>query len=436
MYTKLSIFIFIFILFSFSACVNEPSNNEFAYMRKAMQEKQDRMFASSRQNLENRKNGHKYREIRVLNPDEELRKRREAERKEWLAVGIDMNEAKDWKALKISPKNAIRWKKTELSYNTISVLVREKVDPSEAIAFMNQKFDKNPKVFGVFSEPLYAFAPICIKVLKAKRKDLSIINKQCQEYTQLAEFSSISGYMADEYKDNDLALEYIAQLRQMDNQKAYLQKLMEKKLHHAMVHTDTKIYELLFPVVEKSPTREEVFFIAKHKLNLKNTKRFKSYKYFKFWTDKEKKEEVARLAVIKHQKALSRTKKARIEAETHNKIVAAECGEIVTPHPSTDEKVHIEGRIIHVIGKRGSNIFAYVIKSKTDGKKYLVRDPNTTRAVDRSQIISWSAVTVGRVVSISVDDDGVATYNRYEEEAKEYLPMLKFISKCAYKTEG
>lgn len=433
MYIK--IVLIVFVLFSFSACVGEPSPDEFTYMRKAMKQKQDRMFANSRENLESRKNGNTYREVSVVNPDVELRRQKEAERKNWLAVGIEMDEAKDWIALKVLPKNAIRWKKTGLSYNTISVLIKEKVDPSEAISFMNQKFYKNPKVFGVFSEPLYSFASTCKKILNAKRKDLSIINKQCQDYTQLAEFSSISGYMADEYKDNDLALEYIAQLRQMDNQKAYLQKLMEKQLRKSMVQTNTKVYELIFPVVEKSPSREEIFFISKHKLNLKDSKRYKSYKYYKFWTDKEKKEEVERLSVIRQQKALKRTKEARIKAETHNTMVAAECGEIATPHPSTDENVHIEGKILHSIGKRGSNIFAYVIKSKKDGKKYLVRDPNSNRRVDTSQDVSWTAVTVGRVVSITVDEDGTATYNRYEDEAKEYLPMLKFTSKCAYNTE-
>lgn len=427
-----------FLIFLFTACVGEPSPDEFTSMRQAMQDKQERMFAKSMQNLENRHNGngHSYRDISVVDPEEALKKRREAEEKEWLAVGIERNEMQDWKALNLSPKNALRWKKTGLSYNTISVLIRENVDPSEAIAFMNQKFDKNPKVFGVFSKPLYDFSSTCKKIVSAKKQLLSLINNQCQEYIQLSEFTLISGYMADEYKDNDLALEYISQLRQMDNQKAYLQTLIEKELHQAMVNADTKTYALLFPVIEKSPSREEVFFITKHGLDLKNSKRYKSYKYYKFWTDKEKKEEAARLAVIKHQKELRRTKKARLEAEAYNKMVAAECGEVVTPHPSTDEKVHIEGSIVNIIGKPGSNIFAYVIQSKKDGKKYLVRDPNNSRRVDRSEDISWSATTVGRVVSITVDEDGVATYNRYEEEAKEYLPMLKFLSNCAYNTKG
>ena len=425
------------ILFLFSACIGEPAPNEFSKMRQQMQERQDRMFLSSVKNLENRNNskGRAYRGSEEMDSDEKLRRERKEERKEWQEAGIEPEEAKEWKALGLLPKKASSWKKTGLSYNTIGVLIKQNVEPSDAVAFMNRKFDKSPKVFGVFSQPLYEFKTICKNILNGDNSDLPIINKQCADYVQLAEFSSVSGYMADEYKDNDLVLEYIAQLREMDSQKAYIQKLMEKKLQESMVHADTKTYTLLFPVIQKSPTRKEMFFIAKHKLPLQGTKRYKSHKYYAFWTDKEKKEEKARLAVIKHQSTLKKTKKERAEAEEHNRMVALECGEIVTPHPSTDEKVHIEGKIEHVVGKLGTNIFAYVIKSKIDGKKYLVRDPNSTRKVNMSEEVSWTALTVGRVVSITVEDDGTAMYNHYEEEAKEYFPMLKFLSTCAYNTK-
>ena len=108
---------------------------------------------------------------------------------------------------------------------------------------------------------------------------------------------------------------------------------------------------------------------------------------------------------------------------------------MVTSVPSTGEKVHIEGDILHVVGKRGSNIFAYVVKNKSDKKNYLVRDPNAKQEEAVDSQVSWTAVTVGRVVSVSLDDDGTASYNHYSDDEKEYYPMLKFSSKCPYFTK-
>jgi len=190
----------LFIILGFTACLPEPEENEFTKMRRNMERQNEKRFAGSKENLTNRTNVNKRQKVRHLTDvDEELRLQQEAEKRRWLAVNIDAVEAEDWKALHLSPKGAQRWKKTGLSYNTIAVLIKQDVFPSEAIAFMNRKFDKSPKAFAAFAEPLYHFQHSCETVLEAKSVRLSVVSKQCKDYVDKIIFSSISGYMADEY---------------------------------------------------------------------------------------------------------------------------------------------------------------------------------------------------------------------------------------------
>ncbi len=436
-------FLLFFIVLFFSGCIDEAEPNEFAQMRKDMEKRQSEMFANSVENLEKRKQIHpnEQRATYIIDPQEELRIEQEAERKRWKAVNIDKEEAEDWKALNLSPKHAARWKKTGFSYNTISVLIKEDVSPSEAVEFMNKKFSKNPKAFALFAQPIYTFKESCKKIIQAKNDEFGLISKKCEDYVQLSDLSAISGHMADHYKDNDLSLEYISKLRQLDSQKTYIQKLMEKKNHESMIQADTKNFTLLFPMIEGSPTKEEMFFVSKYKLPLKDTHRYKSHKFYTFWINKEKEEEKARVAAIKQQQELKEAKVLRLKAEAyrmkalaHNKMVASQCGEAVNSHPSTGEKVHIEGETLYFVGKMGTNVFAIVVKNSKDGKNYLIREPNTKRKVDKQSAVSWTAVTVGRVVSVTIEEDGTASYNHYEDESKEYFPMLRFISECPYET--
>ncbi len=437
------ILIFVFMVVSFSGCIAEPEVNEFTKIRQDMEKHRERMFARSQEDLANRKNGTAKTYRAVMDPEEELRLKQEEERQRWLAVDIDDEEAEDWKALNLSPKNALRWKKTGLSYNTIAVLIKEDVAPSEALAFMNKKFNNHPKAFGAFAEPLYDFRDACENIVKSKTAKLSVLKKECAEYVQFTDFNSISGYLADEYKDNDLSLEYISKLRQLDSHKHHIQALLEKEYSESMVAGDKKIFELLFSMSETSPSKEEMYFIKKNRLPLKNTNRYKSYEYYDFWVQKEKNEERERVAAVKKQQQLKEAKKARLQAEAYrlkalayNKMVASECGEAITSEPSTGEKVHLEGKVLHLIGKRGTNIFAYVIRNDRDGKNYIIRDPNASKTFDMGSHISWSLITVGRVVSISIDSDGTASYNHYEDggDTTEFYPMLKFSQECKYQT--
>lgn len=436
----------LFILLSFTACLPEPEDNEFSQMRRDMKRHNNQMFNGSDDNIKNRTNKNKRRKVtHFIDPEEEARLQEVAERKRWLAVGIDDQEAEDWKALHLSPKSAKRWKKTGLSYNTISVLIKEDVFPDEAVSFMNRKFDENPKAFAAFGEPLYDFEISCKKIIKAKSSTLSVVSKQCSDYINKMRFNSISGYMADVYEDNDLSLEYISKLRQTDAQKVYIQRLIEKKSDESMIKSDTKNFTLLFPILERSPTEAEMHFVRKNKLALKETRRYKSYEYYDFWINKDKNEEKARLAALSQQRALkkARTKRLqkearRLQALAYNKMVASECGEAVSADPSTGEKVHVEGKIAYTIGKRGSNIYAFIIKNKKDGKHYIVRNFSASKKVDRSKSVSWIATTVGRVVSVSLDEeDKTASYDHYaDEDDREYYPMLKYSSKCSYKTKS
>jgi hypothetical protein len=429
----------------FTACVTEPEPNEFTKLRQDMQKHRERMFASSVDNMQ--KNKAAAYQVRqrpsIIDPDIELKLQQEEERKRWLAVGIDQDEAEDWKALNLSPKNAVRWKKTDLSYSTIAALLKQDVTPSEAIAFMSQTFDKRPKAFGTFAQPLYDFDDNCKKILDANYKDFSLINKRCKEYNQRAALTATSGYLADEYQDTDLSLEYISKLRQMDNEKIHIASLIEKQSHDSMVYEKRFQFELLFPMVERSPTKEEMYFVAKHKLDVKDSKRFKSNKYYSFWINKEKEEKAARIKAIKQQQALKEAKILRKKAEAYrmkalayNKMVSSECGDIVSSHPSTGEKVHVEGKVLYFVGKRGSNIFAYVVKNNKDGKNYLVRDPQSRQKVKKGQSVTWIATTVGRVVSITIEEDGTASYNSYEDETEQLFPLLKFSSVCPYRTKS
>ncbi len=444
MYIKILLSILIALLFS--ACGGEPEPDEFTKMRLDMEKHHEQVFGDTVEKLESRKKNAALRKkygITEIDPEEELRIQQEAERKRWLAVDIDDEEAEDWKALGLSPKNAARWKKTGLSYNTISVLIKEDVLPSEAVAFMNRKFTKYPRAFDTFSQPLFEFKNSCNSILDSKNFSMPLISKQCKEYVQLLEFSTISGYLADEYQDNDLSLEYISKLRQVDSQKSYIQKEMEKQAHQSMINGDSKSFALLFPILETSPTKEEMFFVKQHKLKLEDSKRYKSYEYYEFWVNKDKAEEKARLAAIEQQQSLKRAKSARLKEQAYrmkalayNKMVASECGEMVTSAPSTGEKVHVEGKVLYTIGKKGSNIFAYVVKNDKDSKSYLVREPNAQKSESVGTEISWTAVTVGRVASVTLDDDGTASYNTYTNDDKEYYPMLKLVSRCAYHTKS
>ena len=443
MFARIIIFSFIGVLFS--ACVGEPEVNPFTQMRNDMQKHREQMFARSTDNMK-QQHASSYKKRKrpsIIDPDLELKMQREADRERWLAVNIQEDEAEDWKALNLSPKNAIRWKKTGLSYSTIAVMLKQDVLPSEAISFLNQTFDKRPKAFGVFAEPLYNFDDNCKKILKINYKDFSLINKRCKEYTHRAQTTAISGYLADEYQDTDLSLEYVSKLRQMDNEKIHIANLLQKQSHDSMVYEKRFQFELLFPMIEKSPTKEEMFFVAKHKLNVKDSKRFKSNKYYAFWVNKEKEEAAARIRAIKRQKALVQAKITRQKAEAyrmkalaHNKMVDYECGGIVTSHPSTGEKVHIEGKVLYFVGKKGSNVFAYVVQNNKDGKNYLVRDPESKRKVTKGEEITWIAITVGRVVSVTIEGDGTASYNHYEDESQEFFPLLKYSDECKYRTRS
>jgi len=53
-----------------------------------------------------------------------------------------------------------------------------------------------------------------------------------------------------------------------------------------------------------------------------------------------------------------------MNALAYNQMIASECGERVRSVLSTGEKVHIEGKILYKLGKKGSNVFAYIVKSK------------------------------------------------------------------------
>lgn len=436
------VFIFIFIMMGLTGCITDPEVNEFTQIRQDMQKHRERMFARSQEDLAKQRNAAGTTRA-IMDPEEELRLKQEEEKQRWLAVDIDEEEAEDWKALHLSPKNALRWKKTGLSYNTITVLIKEDVAPSEALEFMNKKFDRNPLAFASFAAPLYEFRDACGNILKEEIKKLSLVNKECAEYKQFTDSNSISGYMADKYKDNDLALEYISKLRQIDSHKAHIQKLIEKEHQESMVAGDKKVFKLLFSMIETSPSKEEMYFVKKNNLPLKNTNRYKSYEYYDFWVQKEKNEQKARIRAIRQQQELKLAKVARLKEESYrlkalayNKMVASECGEGISEEPSTGEKVHLEGKVLHLIGKRGTNIFAYVVNNAKDGKNYLVRDPDGRNSYDRGSTISLSAVTVGRVVSISIEGDGTATYNRYEEgdDTTEYYPMLKYSQACKCKT--
>jgi len=436
----------LFILLGFTACLPEPEENEFSQMRRDMQRQNDQRFASSDENLKNRKMYSKHRQsTHVVDPDEELRIAQEAETKRWLAVNIDKEEAEDWKALHLSPKSAQRWKKTGLSYNTIAALIKQDVFPDEAVTFMHRKFDNDPKAFADFGEPLYAFEKSCQKIVKANSPSLSTVSKQCADFIEKMNFNSISGYMADAYDDNDLSLEYISKLRQTDSQKTYIMRLMEKKSDECLIKGDTKNFTLLFPMIARSPTEAEMHFVKKNKLALRSTRRYKSYEYYDFWINKDKNEEKARLRAVKQQRALKQAKTRRLQKEAHrlqalayNKMVASECGEAVSADPSTGEKVHVEGMIEYTIGKRGSNIYAFIIKNKKDKKHYIIRNISSNKKIDKSKPVSWVATTVGRVVSVSLDDDDkTASYDHYaDEDEREYFPMLKYSSKCSYQTKS
>ena len=157
------------ILFLFTGC-GEPEPDEFSQLRRDMQRKQANTFGNSVKNLENRKNKDYVRKqesvSRLSEAEKELLAEEEAEKKRWLAIGISLEESKDWKILGLSPRRAQHWKKTGLSYNTISVLIKEDVLPTEAIAFMKKDFDKHPKAFAAFANPLYAFQASCKKILE------------------------------------------------------------------------------------------------------------------------------------------------------------------------------------------------------------------------------------------------------------------------------
>ena len=445
MYARVLSFSLIIILFN--ACGGEPEVDEFTQLRLQMQQRQNDTFSNSVKDLENRKNKsykRKYISSKSLNKASiEEEKKLEAERQRWLSVDIKQEEAEEWKALGLTPKRAQRWKKTGLSYNTIGVLLKEDVLPAEAVSFMNKKFTKNPKAFSRFAEPLYDFLDSCKKIINTSDEKLVKINKKCNEYIELLNLSSVSGYMADEYGDNDLALEYISKLRQVDNHKAFIQKEMNKKSKLCLIDGDKHNFTLLFPLLTTAPSKEDMFFIKQNKLALMHTQRYKSYEYYDFWVKKEQNEEKARVAAIKKQHDLKIAKQKRLKAESYrlkalayNKMVASECGEMVTSVPSTGEKVHIEGKVKHIIGKLGSNIFAYVIKNNKDAKSYLVRDPSAKHKMKVDSEISWTVLTVGRVVSVSLDDDGTASYNHYSDDEKEYYPMLKKIAKCEYHTKS
>ena len=65
-----------------------------------------------------------------------------------------------------------------------------------------------------------------------------------------------------------------------------------------------------------------------------------------------------------------------------------------------------------------------------------MRDPQSRQKVKKGESVTWIATTVGRVVSVTIEEDGTASYNSYEDETEQLFPLLKFSSVCPYRTKS
>ena len=382
----------------------------------------------------------------------------------WKEAGIDNKEFSFWADLHIGIKEATKWKELNISQAAISVFHALKYTPETADKFMKKKFFTRPNFYAQFGTPVYDFDSICKGVIKRQQPPFAFLEERCLPYMEASHKNEAIGHLLDEAKltKGPLALEYLAELRNLASKNTEIQSGMEVTIEEFIEDEDRENFIYLFPLLQTEPTEEEMAFIDEQKLPLQEEERFFSFQNPQYWVNRAAAIEAANLAA-ERQETLLRAKKeqeradalARLaqaqalvrekelqrqrfeqkeraqKAEAVRRIKAKEiCGEMLNAELLSGKQALIEGDVLFVVGETGEKMFGYGIRGRDDGNTYFIRDPKNLAKTQIGKTVSWELKTMGRTEALSKQEDTVFAYDK---KSKTKFTMALFVKECSVK---
>ncbi|MDF1880432.1 hypothetical protein JHD50_03785, partial [Sulfurimonas sp. MAG313] len=288
--------------------LNLQSAHEDRFRRDGSHHKESRKNKSGKKRLDN-PSAYIYKS-RVLSPNEE---------KKWIKENISNTEYPKWAKLRLSAKEVTAWKKLSLSYPAISAFNKLHYTHQKANKFINKKFFTRPVFYAQFGNPVYEFDTICRSVISQKSPPFAYLEDKCLPYMKASHTNEAIGHLIDEAKINKgpLALEYLAELRNLVSKNSRIQSGMEVTLEEFVDDEDTKNFVFLFPLLKSEPSQVEMDFIDAHKLPLQESERFFSFQNPQYWIHRAEslaaaEEEAARQEALLRAKKASERKKAAL----------------------------------------------------------------------------------------------------------------------------
>ena len=459
------VFLSVSILLFLSGCGGDPApeKNSMAAMRAKLEAGHKERFSRHGSSVKIEKSDKK----RIDDPNAYVYKGKiltNEEEKEWKKAGISNTEYTQWATLDMKPKDVSQWKDLNISYSAISVFSKQNYTPETASKLMQKKFFARPNFYAQFGTPVYEFDSICQGVIARQQPPFAFLEERCLPYMEASHKNEAIGHLLDEAKltKGPLALEYLAELRNLATENKKIQSGMEVTIEEFIEDEDTDNFVYLFPLLQNEPTQDEMIFIDENKLPLENEERFSSFQNPQYWQHRAETIKAANLAA-ERQEALLRAKKsnerkealaqlAQAQADVREKelqqklykqkdqarkkeaarrIKAKElCGEMLNAEQYSGKQALIEGEVIFIVGETGHKRFGYGIKAREDGKIYFIRDPKNLARTQIGKTISWKLKTMGRTEALSKQEE---TIYSYDSKSTTKFTMALFVKECTVK---
>ncbi len=380
----------------------------------------------------------------------------------WKAAGIDNVEFELWAGLGIGISEAVKWKELNISSAAITVFHEQNYTPETAEQFMKKEFLARPNFYAQFGTPVYEFDSICQGVIKRQQPPFAFLEERCLPYMEASHKNEAIGHLLDEAKitKGPLALEYLAELRNLVSKNSKIQSGMEVTIEEFIEDEDTDNFVYLFPLLQNEPTQDEMTFIDEKKLPLQDEERFHSFQNPEYWANRAAAIEAANLAA-ERQEALLRAKKEKERAEAMAQLAQAQaavrekevqqkmykkqeqarkaetlrrqkateqCGMMINTELYSGKQALIEGKVVFTVDEAGSKMFGYGVKGRDDGQIYFIRDPEDIAMTQIGQSVSWELKTMGRTEALSKQSD---TSYSYDKKSDTKFTMALFVKECS-----
>ena len=456
------IFISVFTLLLLTGCGGEPApeKNSLEALRAKLVAGHKERFTRDGSSVHVKKpavacddnpNAYVYKDKVLTSTEEEL----------WKKEGINNTEYPQWAALGLSAKEAREWKDLNISHSAISVFKKQKYTPATAKKLMAKNFFARPNFYAQFGTPAYEFDSICQGVIARQQAPFAFLEERCLPYMEASHKNEAIGHLLDEAKltKGPLALEYLAELRNLATENKKIQSGMEVTIEEFIEDEDTDNFVYLFPFLQNEPTQQEMTFIDENKLPLQDEERFTSFQNPQYWQHRAEAIKAAVLAA-ERQEAFLRAKKSKEreralaelnqaqaevrekelqqkmykqkaqarKAETARRIKAVElCGEMLNAEQYSGKQALIEGEIVFVVGETRDKMFGYGVKGRDDGQIYFIRDPENEAKTQIGKTVSWELKTMGRTEALSKQEEALYTYDK---KSTTKFTMALFVKEC------